>query len=111
MMGSEFEPIMPAELADGRLVDQLLPRTWCPYVRWLFLVLAETSRNQSTDFITGVGTLLEQFLFGYSGLHLGANGLEKKYPPVLPSNIRRLTLRGAMRGAHRTFTIRNGSSQ
>lgn len=112
MMGSEFQPIVAAQLGDRKLLDALLPRTWRPFVRAPFYVPAETPNNQNTNFLTGAGAFLQQFLFGYSGLRLGTKGLEPKYRPVLPTSIRKLTLRGvSVHGQQRTFTVANGSIQ
>jgi protein-glucosylgalactosylhydroxylysine glucosidase len=106
MMGSEFEPILGAELGDRKLIDELLPRTWHPYMRPPFNVLTETPTNGNYNFITGAGAFLQQFLFGYSGLRLSENGLEQKYEPVLPGSISRLTLKGVtVRGATRDFSF------
>ena len=32
-------------------------------------------------------------IYGYTGLRLGEQGLEPRFPPVLPSHIKRLTLK------------------
>jgi trehalose/maltose hydrolase-like predicted phosphorylase len=109
MMGGEFDSILAAESGDRASIDQLLPRSWQPYTRPPFQVLAETPSNQNVNFITGAGAFLQQFLFGYSGLRLGANGLEQRYPPVLPSSVRKLVLQGiTIRGVRRTLTITGG---
>ncbi len=106
MMGSEFEPILGAELADRKLIDDLLPRTWQSYARPPFDVLTETPTNDNYNFITGAGAFLHQFLFGYSGLRLTEKGLEQKYAPMLPGSISRLTLKGVtVRGARRDFAF------
>jgi hypothetical protein len=56
-------------------------------------VIAETPQNQNTNFITGAGAFLQQFLFGYSGLRLTRNGLEQQFPPVLPPGVSKLSLK------------------
>ena len=63
------------------------------YLRPPFQVIAETPDNRNTNFITGAGAFLQQFVFGYSGLRLTQNGLEKRFDSVLPPQVQKLTLR------------------
>ncbi len=93
MMGGEFYPILAAQIGDRPLIGRLLLPLSTPYLRPPFQVIAETPDNQNTNFITGAGAFLQQFVFGYSGLRLGENGLERKFPPVLPPGVRRLSLK------------------
>ena len=110
MMGNEFEPILGVELGDRALIDQLLPRTWRPYVRPPFNVLAETPANQNINFITGAGAFLHQFVFGYSGMRLSEGGLQKRYRPLLPGSVRKIVFKGiSVGGARRTLTVTDGS--
>ena len=62
MMGVEFFPILAAELQDRKLVNTTLARAWQSYVRPPFNVLPETPTNANTNFITGAGAFLQQFL-------------------------------------------------
>jgi trehalose/maltose hydrolase-like predicted phosphorylase len=56
--------------------------------------------------------LSHQFLFGHPGLRLAQQGLEKRYPPLLPASIRKLELRGAaIRGSRRDIFIQDGKLQ
>jgi trehalose/maltose hydrolase-like predicted phosphorylase len=43
--------------------------------------------------VTGAGGFLQQVIFGYTGLRLGAHGLEPAFAPLLPSRITRLEIR------------------
>jgi hypothetical protein len=63
------------------------------YLRPPFQVVAETPENQNTNFITGAGAFLQQFVFGYPGLRLTDKGLEQKYDSVLPPGVQKLTLK------------------
>jgi protein-glucosylgalactosylhydroxylysine glucosidase len=94
MMGSTLLAVDAAELGDRRLIDSLLPHS---YERWLqgpFLMLSETpDKKDAVNFVTGAGGFLQQVIYGYTGLRWGDEGLEPAFPPVLPSRIKRLTLR------------------
>jgi hypothetical protein len=106
MMGVEFLPILADELHARSLLDDLLPRTYEPYVRAPFEVLAETPNNNNTNFITGAGAFLQQFLYGCTGLRLSQEGLTQKYTPMLPSGVTRLVLRNlTVRGRRKDIEI------
>ncbi len=106
MMGGEFYPILAAELGDRQLIGQMIGPLSTRYLRPPFQVIAETPRNQNTNFITGAGAFLQQFVFGYSGLRLTANGLEKKFPAVLPPAVSKLTLKNiSVRGQRQTLSF------
>ncbi|HEY9429795.1 MAG TPA: hypothetical protein VIR34_21710 [Gemmatimonadaceae bacterium] len=94
MMGSTLLSVDAAELGDSALVDSLLPHSYREHLMGPFLMLSETPRNAAVYFATGAGGFLQQVIFGYTGLRLGEGGLEEAFPPVLPSNINRLVLRG-----------------
>ena len=94
LMGAALLSVDAAELGDRALVDSLLPFS---YERWMqgpFLMLSETPTNKAVHFLTGAGSFLQQVIFGYTGLRIGDSGLEPAFPPVLPSRIKRLVLRG-----------------
>lgn len=106
MMGVEFYPILAAELGNRQLIGQMLGPLSTPYLRPPFQVIAETPRNRNTNFITGAGAFLQQFVFGYSGLRLTENGLEQKFRPVLPPGIQTMTLRNiTVRGKRQTLVF------
>jgi hypothetical protein len=106
MMGTEFYPILAAKLSDRSAIGKLLLPLSKPYLRAPFQVIAETPRNENTNFITGAGAFLQQFVFGYTGLRLGRNGLERRYAPVLPPGLSRITLKGiTVRGQRETLTF------
>jgi trehalose/maltose hydrolase-like predicted phosphorylase len=92
MMGSTILAVGAAELNDRALVDSLLPLGFAQYVKGPFLMLSETPSNNAVNFVTGAGGLLQQVIFGWTGLRLGRNGLEPAFAPLLPSGIRQLVL-------------------
>jgi len=93
MMTTSLYPAIAAELGDRALVDTLLPLSYRDHLRPPFDALAETPTNQAVHFLTGAGAFLQQVVFGWSGLRLGREGLRPAFRPVLPTRIRRLTLR------------------
>lgn len=93
MMGSTLLSINAAELGDRALIDTILPHSYQGHVKGPFLMLSETPTNNAVNFVTGAGGFLQQVIFGYPGLRLGAHGLEPAFPPVLPSHITRLVLK------------------
>jgi protein-glucosylgalactosylhydroxylysine glucosidase len=106
MMGTEFYPILAAQIGDRRLIGQLLEPLVRPYLRPPFQVIAETPDNQNTNFITGAGAFLQQFVFGYTGLRLDEGGLKRKFPPALPADIQKLTLKNiTVRGKRETLVF------
>ncbi|SRR5579883_308442 len=111
MMEVEFNPIPAAELGDRSALAALLEKTYRGYLRPPFDVPAETPANDNINFLTGAGAFLQQFVFGYTGLRFSADrGLIRKFPPLLPDSIRRLSLRNVSVRGHRT-DIRIPASQ
>jgi trehalose/maltose hydrolase-like predicted phosphorylase len=94
MMGITLLSVGAAELGDRRLVDRLLPYSYRQHLKGPFLMPSETPTNNAVAFLTGAGGFLQQVIFGYTGLRLGERGIEPAFPPVLPSGVRRLTLKG-----------------
>ncbi|MBA3659000.1 MAG: glycoside hydrolase family 65 protein [Gemmatimonadales bacterium] len=93
MMGITLLSVGAAELRDRRLVDSLLPFSYRGHLKGPFLMASETPTNNAVNFVTGAGGFLQQVIYGYTGLRLTDSGLKPAFPPVLPSSIRRLTLR------------------
>jgi hypothetical protein len=109
MMGTEFYPILAAQISDRSAIGHLLRPLSIPYLRPPFQVVAETPRNENTNFITGAGAFLQQFLFGYTGLRLREDGLDRAFRPTLPPGIGRLTLKSiTIRGNRQTLTFEAG---
>lgn len=111
MMGGEFYPILAAQLGDRKSIGEMLRPLSAAYLRPPFQVIAETPDNQNINFITGAGAFLQQFVFGYTGLRLTNNGLERQFPPVLPPGVSKLTLKNiTVRGKRETLVFTNRSS-
>ncbi len=93
MMGVTILSVDAAELGDRALVDTLLPYSYRAHMQGPFFMLSETPTNHAVNFLTGAGGFLQQVIYGYTGLRVGNGGLETRFPPVLPSQLRRLVLR------------------
>jgi trehalose/maltose hydrolase-like predicted phosphorylase len=93
LMGVALLAVDAAELGDQALVDSLLPYSYQHWLKGPFLMLSESPTNNAVNFLTGAGSFLQQVIYGYTGLRIGENGLEPAFPPVLPSRIKRLTLK------------------
>ena len=99
MMGGTLFPVVAAEIGDRKTFDRLIPISYQGYLRPPFNAFSETPTNNGTNFVTGAGGLLQQVIFGYTGLRLGEDGLTKKFEPMLPTGVTRLNLKN--------FRIRN----
>jgi len=99
MMGTNFVPIIAAELGMDSLFNAIISNTLYGYLRPPFNALAETHTNNSVNFITGAGSFLQQVIFGYTGLRLTEAGLVQKYDPMLPKKVKSLSLKN--------FTVNN----
>jgi trehalose/maltose hydrolase-like predicted phosphorylase len=94
MMGSTLLSVDAAELGDRPMIDSLLPHSYQGWLQSPFLMLSETpDKKDAVNFVTGAGGFLQQVIYGYTGLRWGEKGLEPAFNPVLPSRIKRLTLR------------------
>jgi len=58
-----------------------------------FNVRTETATNNTGYFITAAGGLLQNMIYGFTGLRIEPQGLQGVYPPVLPASWKSLTLR------------------
>jgi protein-glucosylgalactosylhydroxylysine glucosidase len=107
MMGSTLLSVDAAELGDRAMVDSLLPHSYQSWLQGPFLMLSETpDKKDAVNFVTGAGGFLQQVLYGYTGLRWGEKGLEPTFDPVLPSRIKRLTLRNVYsRGKRYDVTV------
>ncbi len=75
-------------------------------------MLSETpDKKDAVNFVTGAGGFLQQVLYGYTGLRWGENGLEPEFKPVLPSHVKRLTLRNVYSRGKRYDVIVDSSGR
>ncbi|HYF38930.1 MAG TPA: glycosyl hydrolase family 65 protein [Gemmatimonadales bacterium] len=107
MMGSTLLAVDAAELGDRRLLDSLLPHSYQGWLQGPFLMLSETpDKKDAVNFVTGAGGFLQQVIYGYTGLRWGEKGLEPAFAPLLPSRIKRLTVRNVYsRGKRYDVTV------
>jgi protein-glucosylgalactosylhydroxylysine glucosidase len=75
-----------------------------------FDVRTETASNNTGYFLTAGGGMLQNILYGFTGLRIAAAGLVPAYPPMLPARWTALTLRDLrFRGRHYDVTVRRGA--
>jgi len=109
MMGSNFLPIIAAELEDEDMMNFTIEKTLKGYLRPPFNVLSETHNNVSVNFLTGAGAFLQQVIYGYTGLRITDHGVIPKYKPLLPNGIKKLTLRNfTLNGEKYDIVVSNG---
>ncbi|MFL5475265.1 MAG: glycoside hydrolase family 65 protein, partial [Gemmatimonadales bacterium] len=112
MMGSTLLSVDAAELGDRAMVDSLLPHSYRSWLQGPFLMLSETpDKKDAVNFVTGAGGFLQQVLYGYTGLRWGEKGLEPAFAPVLPSHVKRLTLRNVYSRGKRYDVIVDSSGR
>ncbi len=71
-----------------------------------FNVRTETAGNNTGYFMTASGGLLQNILYGFTGLRITEDGLVPAYAPVLPSAWKTLTLKNlSFRGARLDITV------
>lgn len=106
MMGITLYAIVAAEIRDKNLFNEFHRLSYTPYLRGSFNVLAEAPDNMSTNFLTGAGGLLQQVIFGYTGLRLGHDGLVRRFQPMLPDGVKEVRLTNVkLRGKRFDITV------
>ncbi len=78
-------------------------RSYLPQLRDPFYQTSETNEGGAVNFLTGTGGVLQQFLYGFSGLRFGVDAIE--LDPSLPPQLTGLTLHG-LRWQGRVFAMR-----
>jgi len=78
-----------------------------------FGVRTETASNNTGYFLTAAGGMLQNIIYGFTGLRIEPAGLVQAYPPMLPSTWHSFTLTHvALRGARYDITVsRNGDGK
>jgi trehalose/maltose hydrolase-like predicted phosphorylase len=75
-----------------------------------FDVRTETAHNNTGYFLTASGGMLQNILYGFTGLRIEPQGLVPAYPPLLPARWTALTLRHlSFRGRHYDISVRRGA--
>jgi hypothetical protein len=58
------------------------------------------------NFVTGAGGFLQQVIYGWTGYRWADSGLEREFPALLPSSVKRLVLRNvSVRGRRYDITV------
>ena len=112
MMGITLYQIVAAEIQNRKLFDDFFSMSYKPYIRGAFNVFAETPENMSTNFLTGAGGVLQQVLFGYTGLRITDKGLVQKYEPMLPKGVTEMKITNIhFRGKLYDAVVKNGITE
>ena len=75
-----------------------------------FDVRTETAHNNTGYFLTASGGMLQNILYGFTGLRIEPKGLVPAYPPMLPARWTALTLRNLVfRGRLYDISVRRGA--
>ncbi|HJP76261.1 MAG TPA: discoidin domain-containing protein [Pseudonocardiaceae bacterium] len=106
--------------APGCSAYTYLLRSYEPFLRAPYSQFAETPEDKWTtfDFLTGVGGVLQEFQYGFTGLRFGVDSvhLDPSLPPQLPSlTVTDLHWQGrtftvTMDRSHTTVTLTSGAS-
>lgn len=76
-----------------------------------FDVRTETAHNNTGYFLTASAGMLQNILYGFTGLRIESKGLVPAYPPMLPARWKSLTLRDVtFRNRHIDITVRRGAN-
>lgn len=90
--------LAPSSIAAASLGDSAEASAWfqrnltADVIKPPFNVRTETASNNTSYFLTAAGGLLQNIIYGFSGLRIRSNGLVEAYPPMLPPTWRSLTL-------------------
>ncbi len=107
-MGLAPTSIAAATLGDNAAASEWFQRNLTAHViKPPFDVRTETANNNTGYFLTAGAGLLQNIVYGFSGLRIEADGLVEAYPPMLPPQWQSLTLKNvAFRGRRYDITIR-----
>jgi trehalose/maltose hydrolase-like predicted phosphorylase len=83
-------------------------RSYQPFIRDVFHQFSETRTGGAFTFMTGIGGFLQEFLYGYSGMRWGANGVQLN--PSLNGQIGGIVLHN-LQWQGRTFTVAIGQQR
>lgn len=91
-----FEPLSIAAATAGNAADASMwfqANMTLNVIKPPFNVRTETPTNNTGYFMTASGGLLQNIIFGFTGLRIEEEGLNQAYPPMLPAQWKTLTLR------------------
>ena len=103
--------IAAATLGDAKTAGAWFQRNLTTHVlQPPFNVRTETATNNTGYFLTASGGLLQNIVYGFSGLRLEQGGLVEAYAPVLPPSWKSFTLKHvSLRGRHYDITVRRAA--
>jgi len=106
-MGFAPLSIAAATAGDSRTASEwFLRNLHTGVVKPPFNVRSETASNNTGYFAAASGGMLQNIVFGFTGLRIRDDGLVAAYPPMLPSGWRRFTLKNvSFRGEHMDVTV------
>jgi trehalose/maltose hydrolase-like predicted phosphorylase len=85
--------VISARLGDSERAYELFKRSYQPNQKPPFGVLSETPYSNNPYFATAAGGMLQAVLFGFGGLALTEQGIERRRP-CLPPGWKSLTIKG-----------------
>ena len=86
-------PTVAAELGDENGATKWLQVSMGGFLKPPFNVRSETALNNATHILCVSSGYLENFIYGFTGLRMTDDGLTPVYPPLLPSELKTLTLK------------------
>lgn len=110
-MGLSPVSIAAAALGDTQTATEWFQRNLTTHVlQPPFNVRTETATNNTGYFLTASGGLLQNLIYGFTGLRLEHGGLAEAYAPVLPPSWKSFTLKHVnLRGRHYDITVRRAA--
>jgi trehalose/maltose hydrolase-like predicted phosphorylase len=95
-----------AELGDAATANQWLQMQQAGFLKPPFNVRSETALNNTTYILATSTGFLQNFLYGFTGLRITDEGLQPRYPAVLPTTWRSLKLENlTFRGQHFDYVL------
>jgi protein-glucosylgalactosylhydroxylysine glucosidase len=108
--------LMPLSIAAATAGDSEAASDWfqrnitANVLKPPFNVRTETATNNTGYFATASGGLLQNILYGFTGLRLDENGLTQAYAPMLPPPWKSFTLKHiSLRGRYYDITVRRAA--
>lgn len=92
-MGNAILSVLYARMGDAKQAYRLFKKSYLPNKRPPFGLLSESPSSNNPYFATGAGGLLQAVLFGFAGLDLSDEGIER-LSPCLPVEWKSLTVKG-----------------
>jgi trehalose/maltose hydrolase-like predicted phosphorylase len=109
--------LAPTSIAAATLGDAAAASAWfernitANVIKPPFNVRTETASNNTGYFVTAAAGLLQNIVYGFSGLRIEEQGLVEAYPPVLPPQWKSLVLKNiSFRGRRYDITLRRDAN-